>query len=101
MLIWTSFSLLQYDGLLLLTIINCFNTILPKSVFSFRDPFAAHRQQMRLMFGPFGMDPFALTPQIQAPRAPRRQVTLGRVDGAVSVCFVYFMFMISTLVNLF
>ncbi|XP_068592446.1 myeloid leukemia factor 2 [Cebidichthys violaceus] len=37
------------------------------------DPFAAHRQQMRLMFGPFGMDPFALAPQIQAPRAPRRQ----------------------------
>ncbi|XP_061675821.1 myeloid leukemia factor 2 [Syngnathoides biaculeatus] len=37
------------------------------------DPFAAHRQQMRSMFGPFGMDPFALTPQIQPPRAPRRQ----------------------------
>ncbi|XP_077576202.1 myeloid leukemia factor 2 [Stigmatopora nigra] len=37
------------------------------------DPFAAHRQQMRSMFGPFSMDPFALTPQIQAPRAPRRQ----------------------------
>lgn len=39
-----------------------------------RDPFAAHRQQMRSMFGPFSMDPFALAPQIQAPRAPRRQV---------------------------
>ncbi|XP_061631788.1 myeloid leukemia factor 2 [Phyllopteryx taeniolatus] len=37
------------------------------------DPFAAHRQQMRSMFGPFGMDPFALAPQIQPPRAPRRQ----------------------------
>ncbi|KAM8825853.1 myeloid leukemia factor 2 isoform 2-T2 [Synchiropus picturatus] len=37
------------------------------------DPFAAHRQQMRSMFGPFAMDPFALTPQIQAPRPPRRQ----------------------------
>ncbi|KAM9806270.1 myeloid leukemia factor 2 isoform X2 [Syngnathus typhle] len=32
------------------------------------DPFAAHRQQMRSMFGPFGMDPFALVPQIQPPR---------------------------------
>ncbi|XP_060905297.1 myeloid leukemia factor 2 isoform X2 [Labrus mixtus] len=40
------------------------------------DPFAAHRQQMRVLFGPFGMDPFALAPQIQ-PRAPRRQVTAG------------------------
>ncbi|KAI9515365.1 hypothetical protein NQZ68_026098 [Dissostichus eleginoides] len=37
------------------------------------DPFAAHRQQMRMMFGPFGMDPFALNPAIQPPRAPRRQ----------------------------
>ncbi|KAK1895236.1 Myeloid leukemia factor 2 [Dissostichus eleginoides] len=40
---------------------------------SCRDPFAAHRQQMRMMFGPFGMDPFALNPAIQPPRAPRRQ----------------------------
>ncbi|KAM9722725.1 myeloid leukemia factor 2 isoform 1-T1 [Menidia menidia] len=37
------------------------------------DPFAAHRQQMRSMFGPFGMDPFSLAPQIQPHRAPRRQ----------------------------
>nr|XP_046255231.1 myeloid leukemia factor 2 [Scatophagus argus] len=37
------------------------------------DPFAAHRQQMRAMFGSFGMDPFALTPQMQPHRAPRRQ----------------------------
>ncbi|XP_034553217.1 myeloid leukemia factor 2 [Notolabrus celidotus] len=37
------------------------------------DPFAAHRQQMRDLFGPFGMDPFALAPQIQPHRAPRRQ----------------------------
>ncbi|XP_061804065.1 myeloid leukemia factor 2 [Nerophis lumbriciformis] len=37
------------------------------------DPFAAQRQQMRSMFGPFAMDPFALAPQIQPHRAPRRQ----------------------------
>ncbi|XP_018527965.1 myeloid leukemia factor 2 [Lates calcarifer] len=36
------------------------------------DPFAAHRRQMSL-FGPFGMDPFALAPQMQPHRAPRRQ----------------------------
>lgn len=29
---------------------------------------------MRAMFGPFGMDPFAVTPHIQPHRAPRRQV---------------------------
>ncbi|XP_065154365.1 myeloid leukemia factor 2 isoform X1 [Paramisgurnus dabryanus] len=33
------------------------------------DPFAAHRHQMSSMFGPFGMEPFPLTPQIQHPRA--------------------------------
>ncbi|TRY85320.1 hypothetical protein DNTS_001187 [Danionella cerebrum] len=33
------------------------------------DPFAAHRHQMRSLFGSFGMDPFPLTPQIQHPRA--------------------------------
>ncbi|KAI2655131.1 Myeloid leukemia factor 2 [Labeo rohita] len=32
------------------------------------DPFAAHRHQMRSLFGSFGMDPFPLTPQIQHPR---------------------------------
>ncbi|XP_076010795.1 myeloid leukemia factor 2 [Genypterus blacodes] len=38
------------------------------------DPFAAHRQQMRSLFGPFGMDPFALAaPQLQPHRPPRRQ----------------------------
>ncbi|XP_028280300.1 myeloid leukemia factor 2 [Parambassis ranga] len=37
------------------------------------DPFAAHRQQMRSMFGTFGMDPFALAPQMQPHRPPRRQ----------------------------
>ncbi|XP_067366017.1 myeloid leukemia factor 2 [Channa argus] len=37
------------------------------------DPFAAHRHQMRSMFGPFSMDPFALAPQIQPQRVPRRQ----------------------------
>lgn len=37
------------------------------------DPFAAHRQQMRTMFGPFAMDPFALTPQIQPHSVARRQ----------------------------
>ncbi|XP_061573082.1 myeloid leukemia factor 2 isoform X2 [Cololabis saira] len=40
------------------------------------DPFAAHRQQMRSMMGPFGMDPFALAPQMHPHRAPaRRQAT--------------------------
>ncbi|KTF74757.1 hypothetical protein cypCar_00044627, partial [Cyprinus carpio] len=33
------------------------------------DPFAAHRHQMRSLFGSFGMDPFPFTPQIQHPRA--------------------------------
>ncbi|XP_047454637.1 myeloid leukemia factor 2 isoform X2 [Mugil cephalus] len=37
------------------------------------DPFAAHRQQMRSLFGPFGMEPFPLAPQMQPHRAPRRQ----------------------------
>uniref|UniRef100_W5KTF7 Myeloid leukemia factor 2 n=1 Tax=Astyanax mexicanus TaxID=7994 RepID=W5KTF7_ASTMX len=32
------------------------------------DPFAAHRHQMRSLFGPFGFEPFPLTPQIQSPR---------------------------------
>ncbi|XP_030639978.1 myeloid leukemia factor 2 isoform X2 [Chanos chanos] len=32
------------------------------------DPFAAHRQQMRSLFGPFGFEPFPLSPQIQHPR---------------------------------
>lgn len=40
------------------------------------DPFAAHRQHMRSMFDPFGMDPFALAvPQMQAPRPARRQAS--------------------------
>ncbi|KAK2855405.1 hypothetical protein Q7C36_007274 [Tachysurus vachellii] len=34
------------------------------------DPFAAHRRQMRSMFGSLGYDPFPLTPQIQPARAP-------------------------------
>lgn len=42
---------------------------------SSRDPFAAHRQQMRSLFGPFGMEPFPLAPQMQPHRASRRQVT--------------------------
>uniref|UniRef100_A0A3P9CN40 Myeloid leukemia factor 2 n=2 Tax=Haplochromini TaxID=319058 RepID=A0A3P9CN40_9CICH len=37
------------------------------------DPFAAHRQQMRSLFGPFGMEPFPLAPQMQPHRASRRQ----------------------------
>ncbi|KAJ8392909.1 hypothetical protein AAFF_G00071130 [Aldrovandia affinis] len=37
------------------------------------DPFAAHRQQMRSLFGSFGFEPFPLTPQIQAPRTPHLQ----------------------------
>ncbi|XP_064166771.1 myeloid leukemia factor 2 isoform X1 [Anguilla rostrata] len=37
------------------------------------DPFAAHRQQMRSLFGSFGYEPFPLTPQIQAPRSPHLQ----------------------------
>lgn len=35
-----------------------------------RDPFAAHRRQMRSVFGTFGFDPFPLNPQIQSARAP-------------------------------
>ncbi|XP_060777081.1 myeloid leukemia factor 2 isoform X3 [Neoarius graeffei] len=34
------------------------------------DPFAAHRRQMRSMFGSFGFDPFPLSPQIQSARTP-------------------------------
>ncbi|KAI7806774.1 myeloid leukemia factor 2 [Triplophysa rosa] len=34
----------------------------------YEDPFAAHRHQMRSLFGSFGMDPFPMTPQIQHPR---------------------------------
>ncbi|KAL4616773.1 myeloid leukemia factor 2 [Arapaima gigas] len=37
------------------------------------DPFAAHRRQMRSLFGPFGLEPFALSPQMQPPRAPHIQ----------------------------
>lgn len=63
---------------------KCVSIILPNIAVSFnrlfwcfRDPFSAHRQQMRAMFGPFGMDPFAVTPHIQPHRAPRRQVISG------------------------
>ena len=45
---------------------------------------------MRLMFGPFGMDPFALAPQIQPPRAPRRQVTVRHVGGLLIYAFCVF-----------
>lgn len=34
------------------------------------DPFAAHRRQMRSVFGSFGFDPFPMNPQIQAARSP-------------------------------
>ncbi|KAJ8268358.1 hypothetical protein COCON_G00135300 [Conger conger] len=34
------------------------------------DPFSAHRQQMRSMFGSYGFEPFSFTPQIQPPRNP-------------------------------
>lgn len=37
------------------------------------DPFAAHRHQMRAMFGSFGMAPFGVTAPMQPHRAPRRQ----------------------------
>ncbi|XP_023651380.1 myeloid leukemia factor 2 [Paramormyrops kingsleyae] len=37
------------------------------------DPFAAHRRQMRSLFGSFGFEPFPLGPQIQPPRAPHLQ----------------------------
>ncbi|KAI5105724.1 myeloid leukemia factor 2 [Silurus meridionalis] len=40
------------------------------------DPFAAHRRQMRSVFGSFGFDPFPLSPQIQSARAPM-QVQAG------------------------
>uniref|UniRef100_A0A3Q3WZG3 Uncharacterized protein n=1 Tax=Mola mola TaxID=94237 RepID=A0A3Q3WZG3_MOLML len=56
------------------------------------DPFAAHRQQMRALFGPFTMDPFAVAPQMQPHRAPRRQAgplaPFGMM-GMVSSC-IYF-----------
>ncbi|XP_034030383.1 myeloid leukemia factor 2 [Thalassophryne amazonica] len=37
------------------------------------DPFAAHRQQMRSLFGPLAIEPFPLAPHIQPHRAPRQQ----------------------------
>ncbi|XP_066568403.1 myeloid leukemia factor 2 [Amia ocellicauda] len=37
------------------------------------DPFAAHRQQMRSLFGSFGFEPFPLTPQIAPARSPQIQ----------------------------
>lgn len=45
-----------------------------------RDPFAAHRQQMRSMMTPFAIDPFALAPQMHPHRVARRQVTGRLVD---------------------
>lgn len=41
---------------------------------------------MRAMFGPFGLDPFAVTPHIQPHRAPRRQVAaLWRFSRSLSI----------------
>uniref|UniRef100_W5MKR1 Myeloid leukemia factor 2 n=1 Tax=Lepisosteus oculatus TaxID=7918 RepID=W5MKR1_LEPOC len=37
------------------------------------DPFTAHRQHMRSLFGSFGFDPFPLSPQIQPSRTPQIQ----------------------------
>lgn len=51
--------------------------VLMSTVASSRDPFAAHRHQMRAMFGTFGMAPFGVTAPMQPHRAPRRQVTDG------------------------
>lgn len=54
-----------------------------------RDPFAAHRQQMRSLFGSFGMDPFPLVPQIQHPRT-RLQVCIRAVERAwFAVCLFF------------
>lgn len=58
------------------------------SIFSSRDPFAAHRQQMRAMFGPFSMDPFAVAPQMQPHRAPRRQVSVYVVGLSLCVSYI-------------
>lgn len=54
-----------------------------------RDPFAAHRHQMRSLFGSFGMDPFPMTPQIQHPRT-RIQVlirTFTAIESAIDMSF--------------
>lgn len=45
-------------------------SVLSTRVCFLRDPFAAHRRQMRSVFGSFGFDPFPLNPQIQTARAP-------------------------------
>ncbi|KAJ8334428.1 hypothetical protein SKAU_G00400670 [Synaphobranchus kaupii] len=37
------------------------------------DPFSAHRQQMRSIFGSYGFEPFPFAPQIQPPRNPHIQ----------------------------
>ncbi|XP_036371524.1 myeloid leukemia factor 2-like [Megalops cyprinoides] len=37
------------------------------------DPFSAHRQQMRSLFGSFGFEPFPFAPQLQPPRNPHLQ----------------------------
>lgn len=50
-----------------------------------RDPFAAHRQQMRSLFGSFGYEPFPLSPQIQPPRAPHLQVCVSESVTTLSI----------------
>lgn len=59
--------------------------VLMSTVASYRDPFAAHRHQMRAMFGSFGMAPFGVTAPMQPHRAPRRQVTDGSAQIIISL----------------
>lgn len=60
--------------------------VLMSTVASSRDPFAAHRHQMRAMFGSFGMAPFGVTAPMQPHRAPRRQVTMTAPHRLGSYC---------------
>ncbi|KAG9355770.1 hypothetical protein JZ751_000611 [Albula glossodonta] len=52
------------------------------------DPFSAHRQQMRSLFGSFGFEPFPFGPQIQPPRNPLQGGALAPFGmmGMLSVC---------------
>lgn len=77
-------SWIKFESIILPNIPKSFNTLF--DFFFFRDPFSAHRQQMRAMFGPFGLDPFAVTPHMQPHRAPRRQVAaLCRFSRSLSI----------------
>lgn len=57
---------------------------------------------MRSMFGPFGMDPFALAPQIQPHRAARRQpaVVMG-CSFIAQMTLIYCLFILEFKLSLF